>query len=601
MTVHLAAAAAVVGSLLLLPVPTAVMAVGIGVAIIRRTALSTALAIAVSCSCLGAVAFENLTPPPPDAVDAWVTLSNDPRSTGGFGVRAAAIWEGRRVALVAHGTPAATLDGFTSGQGVRVAGRFRPAAPDDDWARWRHEVGTITIDRVVDQRPGAPVFRLADVVRGLLVGGVVELGADDRALFLGMVIGDDRGQSAVVEDDFRAAGLGHLLVVSGQNVAFVIAIVSVATRRLRPAPRTVVMGVALAFFALVTRFEPSVLRAVGMAAVSVGGAAIGSPVDGRRALSAAVTVLLVMDPFLAHVLAFRLSVAATAGIVWLGGPLADRLPGPESLRTAVAATATAQLAVAPFLIAAFGPLPLAALPANLLAGPISGPIMIWGCTAGLVAGGFAAVGLGGVAELIHLPTVFGVGWVRAVARGAAHAPPAVLGPGMIIALALSATAVRRMPGGRFVAMAVTSVVTVASLATADAPQTGPWQFDVGVTVVGTDRGVIVVLDQPGRPGAVLEALRSAGIRRPLLLVATDGDFADAAAVSALRERFGPVPTFAPPMHRVRGATAVGPAAAVRLDDDDVDVEVRLGGAGGDRRLSVCIGSPCHHGPEEAPP
>ncbi|NIR36721.1 MAG: hypothetical protein GWN79_08665, partial [Actinobacteria bacterium] len=86
--------------------------------------------------------------------------------------------------------------------------------------------------------------------------------------------------------------------------------------------------------------------------------------------------------------------------MWWSGALRDLIPGPPWLAVPAATTVAAQLGVAPFLLAVFGPMPLAALPANLLAGPVSGAVMVWGCTAGLVAG---AAG-GGVAAVLHLPT-----------------------------------------------------------------------------------------------------------------------------------------------------------------------------------------------------
>ncbi|MBA3567222.1 MAG: ComEC/Rec2 family competence protein, partial [Actinobacteria bacterium] len=41
-----------------------------------------------------------------------------------------------------------------------------------------------------------------------------------RALVLGVVLGEDEGLAEPVREDFRASGLAHLLAVSGQNVAF---------------------------------------------------------------------------------------------------------------------------------------------------------------------------------------------------------------------------------------------------------------------------------------------------------------------------------------------------------------------------------------------
>jgi predicted membrane metal-binding protein len=70
-----------------------------------------------------------------------------------------------------------------------------------------------------------------------------------------------------VVDDFRGSGLTHLLVVSGQNLAFVLVLASPVTNRLTWRWRWVVTLGVIGAFALVTRFEPSVLRASAMAAI----------------------------------------------------------------------------------------------------------------------------------------------------------------------------------------------------------------------------------------------------------------------------------------------------------------------------------------------
>ncbi|MEK9527105.1 MAG: ComEC/Rec2 family competence protein, partial [Acidimicrobiaceae bacterium] len=383
----------------------------------RRSRVAALLLIFVLAGWLGDRAEAGLDPPPATDVDAWVVLTGDPRPSGSVGVRASARWGSHRVSLSAHGPVAGRLDDALAGEQVHVIGSFRPGRPDS-WTRWRHEVGTIIVTEVQGHVPGSPLTNGANAVRRLLQDGVESLDRDDRAVFSGMVVGDDREQSAVVADDFRAAGLGHLLVVSGQNVAFVLALLDPLTRRTRPANRLVLVILTLLAFVTLTRFEASVLRAAVMAGAGVGAAVLGGPVDGRRALSLSILLLVLIDPFLVRVLAFQLSVAATGGIVWGSGPLAGRLPGPAVVRVAVATTVAAQLAVAPLLIATFGPIPLAGLPANVLAGPVSGPIMMWGCTGGVFAG---LIG-GPVAAVIHTPTDWLVGWVRAVAAASARAP-----------------------------------------------------------------------------------------------------------------------------------------------------------------------------------
>ena len=70
--------------------------------------------------------------------------------------------------------------------------------------------------------------------------GGSHLPATERALVAGFLLGDTRALPTEVEEEFRAAGLTHLLAVSGANVAFVLALVAPVLRRL--ALRTRLVG-----------------------------------------------------------------------------------------------------------------------------------------------------------------------------------------------------------------------------------------------------------------------------------------------------------------------------------------------------------------------
>ena len=201
-----------------------------------------------------------------------------------------------------------------------------------------------------------------------------------------MVIGDDRLLSEVRQHRFRAAGLSHLTAVSGQNVAFLLAVAAPLLVRLGRRGRVVLTLLLLVAMVLVTRADPSVLRASVMAAVAVVAVSAGRVAPALRVLSLTITVLMLADPMMFHSLGFRLSVAATAGLVLLTGPLERRLPGPRGLRLPLAVTISAQLATAPFLIGLNGGLSPASIPANLLAVPAAGGVMMLGVTVGAVAG-----------------------------------------------------------------------------------------------------------------------------------------------------------------------------------------------------------------------
>ena len=587
MTPHLIAVAVAAGSWWRLSVgPLAAVAAALVAWRTRRPALCV-LAAVLLAGWWSARALDHFAPPTAGPVDGWVTLTSDPRPSGPVGVRASARWGSHRVSLSAHGPLAGRLDDRLAGERVWIRGSFRPIRSGDDWAQWRHEVGSISVNGIDGHTAGSPLSRAANGLRRLLARGVASLDRDDRAIFSGMVLGDDREQSAVVADDFRAAGLGHLLVVSGQNVAFLIALLGPLTRRMRPAGRLAIVLVALLGFVTLTRFEASVLRATMMAGISVGAAVLGGPVDGRRALSASVTVLLFLDPFLIRVVAFQLSVLATGGIVWLSGPLAERARGPELVRVAAATTASAQLAVSPLLAVVFGPVPLAALPANLLAGPASGPIMMWGWTGGLLAG---ALG-GRPASWIHVPTVLLVRWVRAVAHVTASGPFVTVGIVGIVALVVAVGLL--LTGRRYVrpiAGVIAAVVLIGAWVAVPGPE--PGSLGSGL-VLHTTTPVVLELDGPRRSRDVLETLRHAGVRRIDVVVASDGDRADADAVMALQARFGDIEVGAPPLHRVPTASSLHPGMALQIGS--VIVEPTTDGETARLTVRSCTDRSCQDG------
>ncbi len=388
------------------------------------------LAAGVVAVVLGGRAQAGLLDPRPGPVASHAVIVGDPRPLGA-GVRIDVRLARRRFEATAHGGAARVLDRVAMGDVVHLSGRV--VAPTDDERRWfrsRHVVGRLVVDRVAQHRPAGGPLGVATTIRSTLARGASPLGADDRALFLGLVVGDDREQRPEVRDRFRDAGLSHLLAVSGSNVAFVLAVAAPALARLPPATRLIVGLVVLGVFALVTRIEPSVLRATVMAALALGASIGGRPTSSLRLLGAAVAVLVLVDPLLVHSVAFRLSVAASLGIVALGGPLRSALPGPSWVRTPLAITLAAQIGVAPLLVSTFGGVAVASLPANLPAVPAAGPVMVWGATAGLVAGVAPPV-----AGLVHVPTAVLVGWIDAVARAGAAAPLPTLGPGGVALVA----------------------------------------------------------------------------------------------------------------------------------------------------------------------
>jgi competence protein ComEC len=252
-----------------------------------------------------------------------------------------------------------------------------------------------------------------------------------------VVLGDDREQPEELGDAFRSAGLSHLLAVSGQNVAFVLALCSPVLIRLGLRSRLLVTLGLLVFFGLLTRWEPSVLRAGAMAALACTAATVGRPTARVRLLALAVTACVLVDPLLVRSVGFQLSVGATLGIALLAAPLSSWLRGPSWFTEPLAVTVAAQVGVAPVAVPQFGGIPLASLPANLLAVPAAAPLTAWGLTGGVVAG-VAGRPFDG---WLHLPTRVLAGWLAGVARWAEELPLGQLRGAHVVVLVVVAAVV----------------------------------------------------------------------------------------------------------------------------------------------------------------
>ncbi len=391
---------------------------------------------------LAAHAWAGAAPLPAGPFRGVVTLRTDP-SPLGAGVVADVVAGHHHLELRAFGGTARRLRPRLAGEQLAVEGRVVPPnSAIAGWLRSRHIAAVLEPSRLELVGDGTTLAHSANRVRQLLDRGARTMDPVDRSLYLGFVIGDDRGQPPATVDAFRSSGLSHLSAVSGENVALLLTAASPVLRRARAPTRWAATLALIGWFALLTRFEPSVLRASVMAALAATALVTGRPSRPVRVLGLTVTIVLLADPLLVRSVGWWLSVGATAGIVALAAPLAARLPGPAPVRLPLAVTMAAQLGVAPVTVAVFGPLPLASVPANLLAVPAAAPIMLYGLPAGLLAG----VCSDPVARLIHLPTVVLVRFVARVASAAARWPlPHVGWPGLVGVVAVVALVLRRAP------------------------------------------------------------------------------------------------------------------------------------------------------------
>jgi ComEC/Rec2-related protein len=274
--------------------------------------------------------------------------------------------------------------GLLPSQRVRAEGRLRAAEPGDDVAAVVSARGE---PRVLS--PPSRVQEAAGVLRAGLRRAAAPLPDAEAGLLPGLVVGDTSRLSPEIRADFQAVGLTHLTAVSGTNCSIVVGAVLLLALRLRLGLRLapVLAGLALLGFVVLARPDPSVLRASVMGTIGLLGLATGTRRAAMPALSAAVLVLLLLDPDLAGTAGFALSVLATAGLLVLAPPWTEALSQrmPRWLAAAIAVPAAAQVACGPVVVALSDSLGLLTVPANLLAVPAVAPATVLGVLAALVA------------------------------------------------------------------------------------------------------------------------------------------------------------------------------------------------------------------------
>jgi competence protein ComEC len=187
------------------------------------------------------------------------------------------------------------------------------------------------------------------------------------ALLSGFILGEQRDIPDEYQDLFRNTGTLHLMAVSGSNVGVVLALFAFPLTLLR-VPRqikVVILFLVVVFFAILTRLQPSVVRASIMATVGLIAYGWIRKPDYINLLSFSGLLMLLWRPLQLFDVGVQLSFAATFGIIYalpkvnsgllfLKGRVGGWL---RNLIIVVASTVAAQLAVLPLMAHYFQNIP----------------------------------------------------------------------------------------------------------------------------------------------------------------------------------------------------------------------------------------------------
>ena len=308
-----------------------------------------------------------------------------------------------------------------SGDRLRVTAEVELAEDFDGFAYReylaRQGIGAIARIRDAEVAPasGGPAVAMAGL-RGVLLGGLNDLVPEpEAALGAGILLGVRSSIAPEINDAFAAAGLTHVVAISGWNIAIVTALVLALVRpleRRRGGRWTTALLAASAVggYVILTGASPSVVRAALMAGAMLVGRLGGSRAHATSALGLAALLMLLAAPAVLWDVGFQLSLLATAGLIWYGRGIEDRLRRwPAWLREPVALTLAAQVTTLPVILVNFERLSLVAPLSNVLVVPIVPLAMLTSALASI--GGLVVTAVGGAAGDLLAWVLGGSAWL----------------------------------------------------------------------------------------------------------------------------------------------------------------------------------------------
>ncbi len=146
------------------------------------------------------------------------------------------------------------------------------------------------------------------------------LAGEEYSVITAILLGNDDTMDASLRSSYAAAGVSHILCVSGMHLGIIFMIINFLLKPLDYSRRlqylkVVLLLLAIWFYAQLTGLSPSVRRAATMFSFVTIGGALRRPVNVFHSLFASLFILLLINPLLLFEIGFEMSYLAVFGIV----------------------------------------------------------------------------------------------------------------------------------------------------------------------------------------------------------------------------------------------------------------------------------------------
>ncbi len=207
----------------------------------------------------------------------------------------------------------------------------------------------------------------------------------EAVLLFGVVFGGSEGFSRDMEESFKNTGVLHVVAASGMNVTmvsvFLLALLTQIFKR-RDALMLTICGIF--YYALISGFEPSILRASVMISIVLIASLLGRQNYGFLSLIITASLMLFLSPLILFNVGFLLSFTSTLGIVLLK-PLFDSIQALSKMKVLsddITTSISAQIGSLPVVLGMFSAYSFISILVNAL--------VLWTIPFLMILGGIAA-------------------------------------------------------------------------------------------------------------------------------------------------------------------------------------------------------------------
>jgi competence protein ComEC len=205
----------------------------------------------------------------------------------------------------------------------------------------------------------------------------------EAGVLVGILFGIKKAVNDEVIQAFITAGLIHIIVLSGYNIAIVVEGVARLFASLRRRWRFLLSYVAIYVFVIFAGAGSTVLRAGLMASIALFARQVGRSSSGIQVLILATAIIGLYEPrMLLYDISFKLSLLATLGLMIFTPRLTTlfkKVPEKFAFREVVASTVATQIVVFPYLLYAMGRISFIGIIANSIIVPFVPLVMFLGC------------------------------------------------------------------------------------------------------------------------------------------------------------------------------------------------------------------------------